>query len=149
MIPWEDQLRRELDEAVRDVHSSPTLPAAVVAGGRRRLRRRRAVIALPAAVLVLGGGAAVGSRLSEAPVRIEAATVSEPAAAATSTPSPVPAQTTRSSEESERALDAYFGAGYDYDDAVELGQSWHVDPFEAKMQAGERLLDGQPLEISP
>lgn len=47
------------------------------------------------------------------------------------------------------ALDAYFGAGYDYDDAVALGALWNVDFFEAKVSAGEKLLAGETLPVAP
>jgi hypothetical protein len=47
------------------------------------------------------------------------------------------------------ALDAYFAAGYTYDDAVVLGAQWNLDPFETKAQAGARLLAGETLPVAP
>ena len=52
-------------------------------------------------------------------------------------------------EAESAALDAYFGAGYDYDDAVELGEVWNVGFFEAKVSAGEKLLAGEVLPVLP
>jgi hypothetical protein len=48
------------------------------------------------------------------------------------------------------ALDAFFKAGYDYDDAAALAKAWHEsDPFTAKVDAGNRLLAGQTLPLAP
>jgi len=51
-------------------------------------------------------------------------------------------------EEAQR--DAYFAAGYDYDDAVRLAKMWKLaDVGEAKAAAGKKLLAGQPLPFKP
>jgi hypothetical protein len=43
----------------------------------------------------------------------------------------------------QKKLDAYFAAGYNYDDAVKLAKLWKLkDAFAAKVEGGERLLDG-------
>jgi hypothetical protein len=48
------------------------------------------------------------------------------------------------------ALDAYFAAGYDYDDAVKLAELWHSsDPYRTKVDAGQKLLDGEKLPVKP
>lgn len=47
----------------------------------------------------------------------------------------------------EKALKAYFKAGYDYDDAVRLAKIWHDSPYDAKILAGDKLLAGDPLPI--
>lgn len=45
---------------------------------------------------------------------------------------------------------AFFEAGYDYDDAVQLADMWKLaDPFQAKIEAGKRLLAGDTLPIKP
>ena len=51
----------------------------------------------------------------------------------------------------EQALNAYFAAGYDYNDALALAQLWHLsgDPTTIKAEAGRRLLAGQKLPITP
>jgi hypothetical protein len=50
----------------------------------------------------------------------------------------------------EKAQSAFFAAGYDYDDAVTLGNMWHdSDITQVKTDAGQKLLDGQILPIRP
>ena len=49
----------------------------------------------------------------------------------------------------EKALTAYFDAGYDYNDAVTLGTLWHeTDMTQVKTEAGQKLLDGQSLPVA-
>jgi hypothetical protein len=49
-----------------------------------------------------------------------------------------------------RAVDAFFNAGYTYDDAVTLGQMWNEpNTAHVKADAGQKLLDGHPLPIQP
>ncbi|MEZ0494028.1 hypothetical protein AB2L28_17465 [Kineococcus sp. TBRC 1896] len=47
------------------------------------------------------------------------------------------------------AVDAFYAAGYTYDDAVVLGAQWNLDSFEAKAEAGRRLTAGQTLPVAP
>jgi hypothetical protein len=48
------------------------------------------------------------------------------------------------------AVDKFFTAGYDYNDAVQLAALWKLsDPYAAKVAAGEKLLAGQTLPIKP
>jgi hypothetical protein len=50
----------------------------------------------------------------------------------------------------EKAQGAFFAAGYDYNDAVTLGNLWHeTDIVQVKADAGQKLLDGQTLPIAP
>ena len=149
MNPFEEQVRRELGAAVRDVRAPEELPAAALAGGRRRRRRRRsvvgAVVAAPAALLVVGAALLGGGRTQRAlppagaPAAVPSATAPAPSAA------PGPASVDRS-DDAARAT--YFAAGYDYDDAVELGALWNVDPFEAKATAGRMLTEGRAQELA-
>jgi hypothetical protein len=49
-----------------------------------------------------------------------------------------------------RALNAYWAAGYDADDAVELGKLWHeTDTSQVKVEAGKMLERGETLPIAP
>jgi hypothetical protein len=49
-----------------------------------------------------------------------------------------------------RALDAYFGAGYDSDDAITLARMWSLaDSYDAKITAGQKLEAGFILPIRP
>lgn len=47
------------------------------------------------------------------------------------------------------AVEAFFNAGYDYADAVELAKLWHSDPYQAKVAGGQKLLAGKKLPIKP
>jgi len=47
-------------------------------------------------------------------------------------------------------LNAFFDAGYEWDDAVELARLWRIaDPSDAKVAAGEKLLAGETLPVAP
>ncbi|MEU4222268.1 hypothetical protein [Actinoplanes sp. NPDC026623] len=49
-------------------------------------------------------------------------------------------------------IDAYFGAGYGYDEAVKLAKLWKMpkgDIHAVKAEAGKRLLAGQTLPVKP
>lgn len=59
-------------------------------------------------------------------------------------------ETTGAPSGEERDVDAFFSAGYTYDDAVTLSNLWHTeDPYHAKIEGGKRLLAGQTLPIRP
>ena len=50
----------------------------------------------------------------------------------------------------QKRWDAFFDAGYDWDDAVKLARLWKIkDPGDAKLEAGKRLLAGQTLPVRP
>lgn len=47
-------------------------------------------------------------------------------------------------------LEAFFGAGYTWDEAVKLAKIWHLkDPSDAKTMAGKKLLAHQTLPVKP
>jgi hypothetical protein len=47
-------------------------------------------------------------------------------------------------------VDAFFKAGYTYDDAVHLATIWKTKtPYDAKVEGGEKLLAGKKLPIAP
>jgi hypothetical protein len=49
-----------------------------------------------------------------------------------------------------KRIDAFFAAGYDYNDAVKLARLWKSkDAYQAKIEGGKRLLAGQTLPIRP
>jgi hypothetical protein len=53
-------------------------------------------------------------------------------------------------EERSKQVQEYFLAGYDYDDAVRFARLWKIaDPYDAKAEAGKRLLAGEKLPIKP
>jgi len=62
------------------------------------------------------------------------------------------ASTSASSE--EKALDAFFSHGNDYDDALRLAKLWHApvvggDLSQVKVAAGLNLLAGRPIDARP
>jgi hypothetical protein len=47
-------------------------------------------------------------------------------------------------------LTAYFAAGYDYNNAVQLAKLWKIaDPYQAKVEAGKKLLASETLPVRP
>jgi hypothetical protein len=62
---------------------------------------------------------------------------------------PIPPSGTPETPE-DKAVGAFFAAGYDYNDAVALGKLWHqTDTYQVKSEAGQKLLDGETLPIQP
>ncbi|MEV6846221.1 hypothetical protein [Actinoplanes sp. NPDC051411] len=50
----------------------------------------------------------------------------------------------------QAALDAFFNAGYTWDDAAKLAKIWHLsDPSDAKVMGGKKLEAHQTLPIKP
>ncbi|MFI7542077.1 hypothetical protein [Actinoplanes sp. NPDC049599] len=50
----------------------------------------------------------------------------------------------------QKRLDAYFAAGFNYDDAVKLAKIWKLaDPYAAKVEGGKRLLADKKLPVKP
>ncbi len=63
-------------------------------------------------------------------------------------PGPESTPTTEPQEYAD--IDAFFAAGYTYEDAVKLAAIWHTeDPYHAKIEGGKRLRAGQTLPIQP
>ena len=47
-------------------------------------------------------------------------------------------------------VEAFLAAGYDYDDAMKLAKMWNSSgPYQAKVEAGQKLLNGDPLPVEP
>jgi hypothetical protein len=47
-------------------------------------------------------------------------------------------------------VNAYFDAGYTYDDAIRLASLWKkADPYSAKVEAGKRILAGDAMPFKP
>lgn len=100
---------------------------------------------LLSAGIVAGGLALVGgSALAASPA---------PAPAAEPAPAPAPVRASDASDPVTALapeLDAFFAAGYTYDDAVALAARWgSADSFEAKASAGRELLAGEALPLAP
>jgi len=63
---------------------------------------------------------------------------------------PPPSQDDPQVKADQAALDAFFNAGYVWDDAVKLAKIWHLsDPSDAKVKAGKKLLAGETLPVKP
>ncbi|NAZ77442.1 hypothetical protein GTQ99_18730 [Kineococcus sp. T13] len=169
MNELEDRLREEMVAAVQEVQAPAWLPAAASRGGRRRLRRRRALLAAPASALTAGVVGAVvlgqGGWPGSGPVSSPAPAAGAPAAPEVSTSAAAGASARASAQAAAEAsaeaeaeatpdpleqaqLDAYFTAGYGWDEAVQLGQLWNVEPGEAKVSAGADLLAGRELPVA-
>lgn len=118
-----------------------TEPIPVQPVGPNRRRRRRAVtlglLALPAV-----GSAFVLPAIASAHTATAGASAADIAPAAVSVPGTVPDET---------AVQAYFDAGYTFDDAVAIAQRWYTgeDVFQLKVKLGGFLAAGTPLSASP
>lgn len=54
------------------------------------------------------------------------------------------------SAQDQKRFQAFFNAGYTWDEAEKLAKLWKLDdPSDAKLEAGRRLLDGQKLPVKP
>ena len=143
----EDQLRQAFSD---HEHLAPSI-AAVSAGtlelARSYRRRRRVARAAGGAVVTAGLGAvavAGPGLLDVGPSRSDRAV---PFAAA----APAPASWPPVGPHVEQRA-AFFAAGYDYDDAVELARLWGLGQTAAdtaKAEAGRRLLAGEQLLRAP
>ncbi|GGL12345.1 hypothetical protein [Mangrovihabitans endophyticus] len=136
-------------------HLAPD-PAAVYARveelSRTYRRRRRGLQA--------AGGAALGVGLIAGVVNLPALLASPPSdsfpmvapAAQPSASASAPAQVSPQDDpQTRKEWDAYFSAGYGYDDAVRLAKLWKMtgDVGAVKAEAGRRLLAGQNLPFKP
>ena len=154
-----DQLREAFE-----THENQTPDPAVVYARVQELagkykRRRWGAQAAGGAVLgagLIAGGIALPGVLPAGPSTGGGTGIVAPAAAPASplAPSglPAPSEAVPSySAEDRKAWDAYFSAGYDYDDAVKLARLWKsTDPIgEVKAEAGRRLLAGEDLPFRP
>ncbi len=149
---WEERLRRELDQAVREVRAPDDLVASARAGGRRRVSRRRALVAVP--VVVAAGGAVWAGWAGRTPEPVTPAAPSaspppspppseppvSPEVPVPSTPDPQAAAAAAEMTAVDRFLDEYR-----YADAERLAELWKVDTWEAKVKGGRLLLSGAEI----
>jgi hypothetical protein len=142
-----DQLREAFETHERLAPDPAAVYARVQELARTYHRRRRGAQAAGGAVL--GAGLIAGAM--NLPTLLPGSshdTVAVVAPAAVPSPSVSP---TPSADELQKAWDAYFGAGYDYNDAVKLAKIWHStdEVGNVKAEAGRRLLAGQTLPFKP
>jgi hypothetical protein len=116
---------------------------------RKYKRRRRGAQA--AGTAVLGAGLVAGAIQLPGllPGNGQSFEMVAPAGPAPAVPPSVPPSSAPSDEELQRRWDAYFQAGYDYDDALRLAVLWNMtdEPGSIKAEAGRRLLAGETLPI--
>jgi hypothetical protein len=66
------------------------------------------------------------------------------------TPDPEPSGEPVENSEEQKQIQAFFYAGYTYDEAVKLAKLWKLsDPSDAKYLAGKKLLAGEKLPVKP
>jgi hypothetical protein len=139
-----EQLREAFESHEHLAPDTAAVYARVQELARTHRRRRRGVQAAGGAVLgvsLVAGGLALPGLLPSNSVTVQSP-AGAPAAAATTPASPATIQ---------KDLNAYFAAGYGYDDAAKLAKIWKVrfDPAAIKAEAGRRLLAGETLPIKP
>ena len=145
MSNHEDQLRETF---VSHENLAPD-PAAVYARVQELSKtykwRRRGIQA--------AGGVVVGAGLIAGIVNMTAVLprdpASRPAAVLPAAPPSVVSSPSLSAADEQRAYDAYFDAGYDFEDAQQLAKLWKMsDIGQVKAEAGNRLLHGLPLPFA-
>jgi hypothetical protein len=130
-----------------ETHESQTPdPAAVYARVEELSRtykwRRRGI--------QVAGGVVVGAGLIAGVVNLPAVLPSDPAApqqGAAVVQAAAPQAVAASPANDETAMNAYWAAGYDYEDAAKLAKLWHStgDIASVKAEAGRKLLAGETL----
>ncbi|MEU7901603.1 hypothetical protein [Actinoplanes sp. NPDC049118] len=159
-----DQLRRAFETHENGGPDPAEVYARVQQLARGYLWRRRGAQAAGGAVLGVGLIAGVMNLPALLPAGpndnvavAPALQAGAPAAAQSATPSasapPLLTKPGTGFEDPDQdEFDAYFGAGYDYDDAVKLASVWKKpkdDIGAVKAEAGRRLLAGETLPVKP
>jgi hypothetical protein len=156
----EEQLREAFGTRENDTPDPAAVYARVQELSQTYKRRRRG--AQLAGGAVLGAGLIVGAfqvpALLTSPSAGNDITMVAPAAPSAA-PSPSgpsdkaleAVKAAKRDAEDAPKLAAYFGAGYDYDDAVALAKAWKIkhgeDLTAVKAKAGQQLLDGKELPV--
>jgi hypothetical protein len=145
---------REAFETHEDLTPDPAAVYARVQDlSRTYKRRRRSMQAAGGAVLGVGlitGALNLPVLFQDKPA--ETFTMVAPAAPAAASPTPSATPSLSPEDLYQKRMDAYFQAGYGYDDALKLAKLWKMDKNDAlavKAEAGKRLLEGKKLPIRP
>ncbi|NAZ75957.1 hypothetical protein GTQ99_11115 [Kineococcus sp. T13] len=125
--------------ADRHARTGPADGAATVSTLARRGGKAVLVGALASGLVVAGAGAAAAA----APYSGVARVVEDVAQAVGIDWSAMPEGYTRAQYE------AFWDAGYTYDDVLALDELWNTDDTETKARAGQLLLDGRAVPIPP
>lgn len=151
MTQHADQLREAFESHENLAPDPGAVYARVQELSRKYKRRRRGA--------QVAGGAVLGAGLIAAGINLPAflpgnSSATTGGVGVGALPSPVPSVSVAASyspTDMNKDLDAYFNAGYGYNDAVQLAALWHTkaDIGNVKAEAGRRLLAGETLPIKP
>ncbi|BBH71536.1 hypothetical protein ACTI_82210 [Actinoplanes sp. OR16] len=149
MTQHADRLREAFQTHENETPDPALVYARVEELARRRRWRRRGAQAAGGAVLSAGLIAGVANLPAILPAGPQAVPVAGLPAGAPATPSPDPSA---AEKELLARYDAYFDAGYGYNEAVALAKLWQMSPENigaVKAEAGRRLLLGETLPVAP
>ncbi|GLW33154.1 hypothetical protein [Actinoplanes regularis] len=141
-----DRLREAFESRENQTPDAAEVYARVVQLSRKHKLRRRGVTAAGGTVLGAGLIAAVVNLPAVLPGGPQTGTAATSPIVAAAPASPVP------SPEPTTEWDAYWKAGYGYDEALELAKLWNMptaDISAVKAEAGRKLLAGQTLPVKP
>jgi len=144
-----DQLREAFESHENQTPDPGAVYARVQELSRKYKRRRRG--AQVAGGAVLGAGLIAGSISLPSFLPGNSNSNNAPSLGV-GAPAPSPSvAASYSAADAQRDWDAYFNAGYGYNDAVQLAVLWHTkaDIGNVKAEAGRRLLAGETLPIKP
>lgn len=161
MIHNEDRLREAFESHEHLAPDAGQVYARVQELSKAYVWRRRGAQA--AGGIVLGAGLIAGvanlpAILPAGPADNSGTMVAPAAAPAVPSVAPSPSRSAEPSRSPEpidpdqKQYDAYFNAGYDYDDAVKLAKKWKMDKEDigaVKVRAGQWLIDGKRLPVQP
>ncbi len=141
-----EQLREAFETQENQIPDPAAVYARVMELSTTYQRRRRG--------LQIAGGSVLGAGLLVTAFQVPNMLADSGSAGGSGTgvvvaaaPAPSP---TLSEAEQQKAWDAYFQAGYGYDDALKLSKLWNVkDIGTVKAEAGEKLLAGKKLPFAP
>jgi hypothetical protein len=145
-----DQLREAFESHENLAPDPGAVYARVEELSRKYKRRRRGA--------QVAGGAVLGAGLIAAGINLPAFLPGNASGNTGGTgigaaaPNPVPSvAASYSNVDQQKDWDAYFNAGYGYDDAVKLAALWHTNANigNVKAEAGRRLLAGETLPVTP
>jgi hypothetical protein len=144
-----DQLREAFETHENQTPDPAAVYARVQEMSRKYQRRRKGAVVAGGAFLGVGliAGATQLPGIMAGSNNSRTMYAAGPASSASALPSPfvLPSFT---QQDLEKYAQAYYSAGYDYDDAMRLARLWHLDENRAdliKAEAGKLLLSGQSL----
>ena len=148
MTQHADQLREAFEAHESNTPDAVAVFARVQELSTKYKRRRRGLQATGGVALAGLAVAGVVSLPNFLPGNAQNTSTNLLPAGAVPSSAPATAIPTLTKDQLQKALDAYFQAGYDYDDALALAKLWHVkgdNVVQVKGEAGRRLLAGETL----